>query len=175
MGRPRKLSHPVKINLILEKETKESAILIALERKLSVSRLFESLLFKELAEKLTEKSISSTNKKLLKPASPTETMHQELMDILTRLTRISTRFRSILPRVNRRYGCIGLMGDLGLWNRCTVLGSRIVRRTEVARLNGLTAQPLGLDQILKKLRNRTTTTSREMLREFTNLGMYCEV
>lgn len=63
MGRPRKLSHPVKINLILEKETKESAILIALERKLSVSRLFESLLFKELAEKLTEKSISSTNKK----------------------------------------------------------------------------------------------------------------
>jgi hypothetical protein len=63
MGRPRKLSQPVKINLILEKETKDSAILIALERKISVSRLFESLLFKELAEKLTKKSIPSINKK----------------------------------------------------------------------------------------------------------------
>ena len=63
MGRPRKLSQPVKINLILEKETKDSAILIALERKISVSRLFESLLFKELAEKLTAKSISAHNKK----------------------------------------------------------------------------------------------------------------
>ena len=63
MGRPRKLSQPVKINLILEKETKDSAILIALERKISVSRLFESLLFKELAEKLTAKSISDHNKK----------------------------------------------------------------------------------------------------------------
>ena len=63
MGRPRKLSQPVKINLILEKETKDSAILIALERKISVSRLFESLLFKELAEKLTAKSIPSINKK----------------------------------------------------------------------------------------------------------------
>ncbi|PAW80780.1 MAG: hypothetical protein B9S31_03765, partial [Spartobacteria bacterium Tous-C9RFEB] len=61
MGRPRKLSQPVKINLILEKETKDSAILIALERKISVSRLFESLLFKELAEKLTAKSISAHN------------------------------------------------------------------------------------------------------------------
>jgi len=63
MGRPRKLSQPVKINLILEKETKDSAILIALERKISVSRLFESLLFKELAEKLTKKSTPSINKK----------------------------------------------------------------------------------------------------------------
>ena len=63
MGRPRKLSQPVKINLILEKETKDSAILIALERKISVSRLFESLLFKELAEKLTKKSIPPINKK----------------------------------------------------------------------------------------------------------------
>jgi len=63
MGRPRKLSQPVKINLILEKETKDSAILVALERKISVSRLFESLLFKELAEKLTKKSTPSINKK----------------------------------------------------------------------------------------------------------------
>jgi len=63
MGRPRKLSQPVKINLILEKETKESAILVALERKMSVSRLFESLLFKELAETLTEKSTSCNNNK----------------------------------------------------------------------------------------------------------------
>ena len=63
MGRPRKLSQPVKINLILDKETKDSAILIALERKISVSRLFESLLFKELAEKLTAKSTPSINKK----------------------------------------------------------------------------------------------------------------
>jgi hypothetical protein len=63
MGRPRKLSQPVKINLILEKETKDSAKLIALERKISVSRLFESLLFKEIAERLTKKSFSTNDKK----------------------------------------------------------------------------------------------------------------
>lgn len=63
MGRPRKLSEPVKINLILEKETKASAIAVALERKISVSRLFEALLFKELAANVTSKPTSSENKK----------------------------------------------------------------------------------------------------------------
>jgi hypothetical protein len=63
MGRPRKLTEPVKINLILEKETKASAIAVALERKISVSRLFEALLFKELAANVTSKPTSSENKK----------------------------------------------------------------------------------------------------------------
>ena len=63
MGRPRKLAEPVKINLILEKETKASAIAVALERKISVSRLFEALLFKELAANVTSKPTSSENKK----------------------------------------------------------------------------------------------------------------
>ena len=63
MGRPRKLNQPVKINLSLEKETKASAISVALERKISVSRLFEALLFKELAENVTENSSSDENEK----------------------------------------------------------------------------------------------------------------
>ena len=63
MGRPRKFAQPVKINLILEKETKASAIAVAMERKISVSRLFEALLFKELAESLTTQSTLTTNKK----------------------------------------------------------------------------------------------------------------
>ncbi len=63
MGRPRKLAEPVKINLILEKETKSSAIAIALARKMSVSRLFEALLFKELAANVTSKPKPSENKK----------------------------------------------------------------------------------------------------------------
>lgn len=63
MGRPRKFAEPVKINLILEKETKASAIAVALERKISVSRLFEALLFKELAESLTTQATLAPNNK----------------------------------------------------------------------------------------------------------------
>ncbi len=63
MGRPRKFAEPVKINLILEKKTKDSAVAVALERKISVSRLFEALLFKELAENLTTQATPAPNKK----------------------------------------------------------------------------------------------------------------
>ena len=63
MGRPRKFAEPVKINLILEKETKASAIAVAVERKISVSRLFEALLFKELAENLTNQTTLEPNNK----------------------------------------------------------------------------------------------------------------
>jgi hypothetical protein len=52
MARPRKLQTPVKLNLLIDQNSKDSAILIAAERKISVSRLFEALLYKEISGRL---------------------------------------------------------------------------------------------------------------------------
>lgn len=52
MARPRKLQTPVKLNLLIDQESKDSAFMIAAERKISVSRLFEALLYKEISGRL---------------------------------------------------------------------------------------------------------------------------
>jgi hypothetical protein len=50
MGRPKRISEPVKLNLLIDRESKMSAIALATKRKMSVGRLFEALLFKEQSE-----------------------------------------------------------------------------------------------------------------------------
>ena len=50
MGRPKRISEPVKLNLLIDRESKIGAIALASKRKMSVGRLFEALLLKEQAE-----------------------------------------------------------------------------------------------------------------------------
>lgn len=50
MGRPRRIPQPVKLNLLIDRESKMGAISLAAKRKMSVGRLFEALLSKEQAE-----------------------------------------------------------------------------------------------------------------------------
>jgi hypothetical protein len=57
MPRPRRLKHPVKINLLIDKSSKEIAVTLANKRQMSISRLFESLLQQE-AESLEIKDDS---------------------------------------------------------------------------------------------------------------------
>lgn len=54
MARPRKLQTPVKLNLLIDQESKDTAFLIAAQRKISVSRLFEAMLYKEISGRLEE-------------------------------------------------------------------------------------------------------------------------
>lgn len=48
MARPRRLKEPVKLNLMIDKESKIKAMEIAAKRRMSVGRLFESWLMQEL-------------------------------------------------------------------------------------------------------------------------------
>ena len=50
MGRPKRISEPVKLNLLIDREAKIGAIALAAKRKMSVGRLLEALLSKEQAE-----------------------------------------------------------------------------------------------------------------------------
>lgn len=48
MPRPKRLKEPVKINLLIEKDSKQKAINLALKRRTSVGRLFETWLQQDL-------------------------------------------------------------------------------------------------------------------------------
>jgi hypothetical protein len=43
MPRPKRLNDPVKLNLLIDRSSKDTARKLALERGISISRLFESL------------------------------------------------------------------------------------------------------------------------------------
>jgi hypothetical protein len=48
MPRPRRIKHPAKINLLIEKDIKLKAIELAAKRQTSVSRLFENWVMQDL-------------------------------------------------------------------------------------------------------------------------------
>jgi hypothetical protein len=61
MGRPKRISEPVKLNLLIDRESKIGAIALAAKRKMSVGRLFEALLLKERAEIRKNDCVESDN------------------------------------------------------------------------------------------------------------------
>lgn len=54
MPRPKRLNDPVKLNLLIDRASKDNARKIAAERGISISRLFESMLAEQNAEVPTE-------------------------------------------------------------------------------------------------------------------------
>ena len=61
MGRPKRILEPVKLNLLIDRESKIGAIALAAKRKMSVGRLFEVLLFKEQAEISNDDCVACEN------------------------------------------------------------------------------------------------------------------